>query len=103
MIFEVNAAKSGTQHFGSRLCWLPDGTLLISIGDGGNPPAELNGKLIREYSQDLDFHFGKVLRIRDDDTVLADNPLVQDDDALPEIFSYGHCNIQGWPTTHFLK
>ena len=41
VVFEVMDAKSGSQHFGSRLVWMPDGTLLVSIGDGGNPPIRL--------------------------------------------------------------
>ncbi len=95
VIFKTNTTKSGAQHFGARLSWLPDNTLLVSIGDGGNPPVMLNGKLIREHSQDLDSHLGKVLRLRDDGTAPSDNPFVQKKDALPEIFSYGHRNIQG--------
>ncbi|MDJ0622435.1 MAG: PQQ-dependent sugar dehydrogenase [Desulfocapsaceae bacterium] len=94
-IFEVNTTKSGTQHFGARISWMPDNTLLVSIGDGGNPPVKLNGRLIREHAQDLDSHLGKVLRLNDDGTAPNDNPFVQNKDALPEIYSYGHRNIQG--------
>ena len=94
-IFAVNEAKTGTQHFGARLSWLPDNTFLVSIGDGGNPPVELNGRLIREYAQDLVSHYGKVLRLNDDGTVPSDNPFAQNKEALPEIYSYGHRNIQG--------
>lgn len=48
VIFEVSQPKSGTQHFGSRIVWLPDGTMLVAIGDGGNPPLQLGGDLIRK-------------------------------------------------------
>jgi aldose sugar dehydrogenase len=41
VIFEATPVKSGTQHFGSRIVWLPDNTLLLAIGDGGNPPLEI--------------------------------------------------------------
>ena len=51
VIFEVNRTKEGAQHFGSRLVWLPDGTLLVSIGDGGNPPVALENELIRNQAQ----------------------------------------------------
>src|SRR4028118_2158484 len=44
LIFEVSQVKSGTQHFGSRILWLPDGTMLVAIGDGGNPPVQLAGE-----------------------------------------------------------
>ena len=56
VLFQVNRLKSGGQHFGSRLLWLPDGTLLMSIGDGGNPPTKLDGRYIRENAQDLAAH-----------------------------------------------
>ena len=52
-IFSVADSKSGSQHFGSRLLWLPDGTLLVSIGDGGNPPLQFRGGLIRNQAQNL--------------------------------------------------
>ena len=94
-IFEVSQAKEGPQHFGSRLLWLPDGTLLVSIGDGGNPPTELEGQLIRLFAQDLSSHIGKVIRINDDGSVPRDNPFVGDESAAPEVWSYGHRNIQG--------
>lgn len=51
-LFQVSQAKQGGQHFGSRLLWLDDGTLLMSIGDGGNPPLQLDGRLIRLNAQD---------------------------------------------------
>jgi len=95
VIFETNATKSGTQHFGSRLCWLPDGTLLISVGDGGNPPVRLDGRFIREKAQDLSIQLGSLVRINDDGSIPPDNPLRDQQGANPDIFSYGHRNIQG--------
>ena len=41
VLVRVSQTKKGTQHFGARLAWLPDETLLVSIGDGGNPPIAL--------------------------------------------------------------
>ncbi|MBD2464882.1 PQQ-dependent sugar dehydrogenase [Oscillatoria sp. FACHB-1407] len=95
VIFRVNRQKYGTQHFGSRLVWLPDGTLLVSIGDGGNPPVELDGDLIRKQAQNLSSYLGKVVRINDDGTIPNDNPFVSTADAAPAVWSYGHRNIQG--------
>ena len=95
VIFETNATKSGTQHFGSRLCWLPDGTLLISVGDGGNPPVRLDGRFIREKAQDLSIQLGSLVRINDDGSIPPDNPFKDQQGAKPDIFSYGHRNIQG--------
>ncbi len=95
VIFEVSQKKSGGQHFGSRLAWLPDGTLLVSIGDGGNPPVTLEGEYIRLQAQELDSHLGKVLRLNDDGSAPADNPFADTLDAEPQVYSYGHRNIQG--------
>ena len=109
VIFEVAQTKEGGQHFGSRLVWLPDETLLISIGDGGNPPVALDGEFIRNQAQNKSSHLGKVIRIRDDGSISTDNPFLNTD-AEPEIWSYGHRNIQGmvfdpvqqkvWATEH---
>lgn len=110
VIFEVDRAKEGGQHFGSRLLWLPDNTLLVSVGDGGNPPVTLDGELIRNQAQNLQARLGKVIRITEDGSVPADNPLTNSPNADPLIWSYGHRNIQGlaldgetnqiWATEH---
>ncbi|MEL6262050.1 MAG: PQQ-dependent sugar dehydrogenase [Cyanobacteria bacterium J06626_6] len=95
VVFEVSQTKPGGQHFGARLVWLPDGTLLTSIGDGGNPPIEMNGEFIRQQAQNTGSHLGKTIRINDDGSIPSDNPFANDADAEPEVWSYGHRNIQG--------
>ncbi|WP_295885742.1 PQQ-dependent sugar dehydrogenase [uncultured Thiohalocapsa sp.] len=95
VIFHNADWKSGGQHFGSRLVWLADGTLLMSIGDGGNPPVSFRGENIRNQAQNPGTHFGAVLRLTDDGTAPPDNPLADDPAAKPEIYSWGHRNIQG--------
>jgi glucose/arabinose dehydrogenase len=110
VIFEVSQTKPRGQHFGSRMVWLPDETLLVSIGDGGNPPVELEGELIRQQAQNLSSHLGKVIRINDDGSIPTDNPFMNDANAEPAVWSYGHRNIQGltldpitnrvWATEH---
>jgi glucose/arabinose dehydrogenase len=94
-IYAVPRAKAGGQHFGSRLLFLPDGSLLVSIGDGGNPPASLDGAPIRNQAQNAGAAFGKVIRLSDAGKPLADNPLARRAGALPELYSLGHRNIQG--------
>jgi glucose/arabinose dehydrogenase len=94
-LFQVEPPKSGGQHFGSRLLWLPDGTLLMTVGDGGNPPQRVGGMLAREQAQNLQSHLGSVLRLTEDGRPAPDNPLAKRGDARPEIWSYGHRNIQG--------
>lgn len=94
-IFEVTPAKPRFQHYGSRFTWLPDQTLLISIGDGGNPPTSVDGSFIRNQAQNLGSHLGKIVRIKDDGSIPKDNPFVNTPGARPEIYSYGHRNAQG--------
>lgn len=93
-LFQVSPAKDTNQHFGSRILWLPDGTLLMSVGDGGNPPARIGGMLAREQAQNLKSHLGSIVRLTEDGRPAPDNPL-QGKGGLPEIWSYGHRNIQG--------
>lgn len=94
-IFEVAQAKPGGAHFGSRIAWLPDGTMLVSIGDGGNPPTSLDGAFIRLKAQDRGSHLGKVVRLNADGSVPKDNPFVGDGKVEATVYSYGHRNIQG--------
>ena len=95
VIFRNADTKNDGQHFGSRLLWLPDGTLLMSIGDGGNPPISFKGENIREQAQSPGTHFGKILRLRDDGTPAMDNPFAGRPGARPEIWTLGHRNVQG--------
>lgn len=94
-LFQVEPPKNGAQHFGSRLLWLPDGTLLMTVGDGGNPPQRVGSMLAREQAQNLQSHLGKVLRLTEDGRPAADNPPAKRPQARPEIWTYGHRNIQG--------
>jgi glucose/arabinose dehydrogenase len=94
-IYAVPRAKAGAQHFGSRLLFLPDGSLLVSIGDGGNVPLALDGAPIRNQAQNAGAAFGKVIRLSDSGKPMRDNPLARRAGALPEIYSLGHRNIQG--------
>jgi glucose/arabinose dehydrogenase len=86
VLFEGKPARATAVHYGGRMVWLPDGTLLVTGGDGFN---------YREQAQNLASDFGKIVRIRDDGTVPPDNPFVGRKDARPEIWSYGHRNPQG--------
>jgi aldose sugar dehydrogenase len=110
VIFEASPVKSGSQHFGSRIVWLPDETLLLAFGDGGNPPLQLEGDLIRKQAQNLQSRLGKIVRLNDDGSIPHDNPFVGQENVDPAIWSYGHRNIQGltydqnarrvWSTEH---
>jgi glucose/arabinose dehydrogenase len=77
------------------MVWLPDKSLLLSVGDGGNPPLSFRGANIRNQAQDPSTHFGAVLRLKDDGRPHPDNPFARKSGARPEIWSIGHRNIQG--------
>ncbi len=86
VLFTSQPAKTHAQHFGGRMAWLPDGTLVFGMGDGN---------LERTDAQRLHTHLGKLLRITADGAVPPDNPQVADPTARPEIYSRGHRNPQG--------
>lgn len=94
-LFTASPAKSGGQHFGSRIVFLKDGTLLMSIGDGGNPPQRVGTMLARDQAQNLGSHNGSILRLTSDGKAAPGNPLAGKQGALPELWSVGHRNIQG--------
>ncbi len=85
-IFSQQPKVNSNNHFGSRLVWAPDGTLFITLGDRYSE---------KDKAQTLDNHQGKVVRINADGSVPKDNPFVKTPGALPEIWSFGHRNMQG--------
>ncbi len=85
-VFLARPQQATPVHYGGRMLFLPDGTLLVTLGDGFN---------YREQAQALDSHFGTIVRVNADGSVPADNPFVNTPGALPEIWSYGHRNVQG--------
>jgi glucose/arabinose dehydrogenase len=94
-LFTASPSKSGGQHFGSRIVFLKDGTLLMSIGDGGNPPQRIGPMLARDQAQNLGSHNGAILHLGADGKPAPGNPLAGQQGALPELWSIGHRNIQG--------
>ena len=86
VIFRVVPDKKGPGHPGGRMIFLPDATLLLTVGDGFDYKAA---------AQDLGSHLGKILRLTREGTAPADNPFVGRAGALPEIWTYGHRNPQG--------
>jgi glucose/arabinose dehydrogenase len=91
-IFEAKVWSTGRGHHGSRLAFDRNGHLFITLGDRMAPPA---GTLEAHPAQDLTNHFGKTIRLHDDGRVPTNNPFVNITGALPEIWSYGHRNMQG--------
>ncbi len=86
VIFRQSPAAPGGFHFGSRLVFDRSGHLFVTTGD--------RYQLSKE-AQNLNNHIGKVLRITVDGKPAPGNPFLNRADAMPEIWSYGHRNMQG--------
>ena len=84
-VFEAAPKKNTKVHYGARMAFMPDNTLLITVGDGFD---------LREQAQNLSNHFGSTVRVTDTGQVPGDNPFATDESALPEIYTYGHRNPQ---------
>lgn len=86
VIYEAKPLKDTGHHFGGRLVWGPDNKLYATIGEGSR---------YKEKAQDLATSFGAVIRINEDGTIPRDNPDFGEG-ALPELYSKGHRNPQGF-------
>ncbi len=84
--------SQGRGHFGGKLAFDKNGYLFLTLGDRQVPP---EGNLEAHPAQDLSNHHGKTIRLHDDGRVPADNPFVKRVGARPEIWTYGHRNVQG--------
>jgi glucose/arabinose dehydrogenase len=88
VIWRQAPALDSPLHFGGRLAFARDGALFITTGER----SILEGRM---QAQHLDAALGKVIRIRPDGSIPADNPYVGNPQAKPEIWSMGHRNVQG--------
>lgn len=88
VIFRQMPAVESTGHFGSRLVFARDGTLFVTLG-------ERQAKNFTIRAQDLESHFGKVVHLKPGGGAAPDNPFLSVPGAQPEIWSYGHRNVQG--------
>jgi len=101
VIFEATPLKDTNDHYGGRIAFLPDGTFVLTVGEGFE---------YRERAQDLSCDFGKIVRLNQDGSIPKDNPFVGQANVRPEIYSWGHRNQQGlvfdaqrgilWETEH---
>ena len=86
------SVSQGRGHFGGKIAFDKNGYLFLTLGDRQVPP---EGNLEAHPAQDLSNHHGKMIRLHDDGRVPEDNPFVKREGARPEIWSYGHRNVQG--------
>ena len=87
IIFRQTPSYDGNKHFGSRLAFSPDGALFVTVGERSDPKP-------RVQAQDLSSGLGKTFRIDRDGKPWPGNPFVDRAGARPEIWSYGHRNVQ---------
>jgi glucose/arabinose dehydrogenase len=87
VIYRATPAFKGTLHFGGRVKFAKDGNLIVSTG-------ERSDTITRPQAQHLNSGLGKVIRITTDGKPAAGNPFEGKADARPELYSYGHRNVQ---------
>ncbi|MDP9192711.1 MAG: PQQ-dependent sugar dehydrogenase [Acidobacteriota bacterium] len=85
VIYRQQPKVAGGGHYGSRIVFRRDGTIFVTQGDRMN---------YREQAQNLASGIGKVVRINSDGTIPRDNPFLSRKEVRPEIWSYGHRNVQ---------
>ncbi len=87
-IYRAFPAYNGTLHYGSRIIFDANGNLFVSTGERSDIET-------RPQAQWLNSALGKIVRITKDGKPVAGNPFLNDSKAFPEIYSYGHRNVQG--------
>ena len=90
-VFESNAWGGNNNHFSGRMAFDLDGYLYLTVGDRMLPP----NMMANHPALDVTNHMGTIVRLHDDGRVPAGNPFVGRADTLPEIWSFGHRNLQG--------
>ncbi len=88
VIFRQQPAWRSDRHFGSRLVFDGEGHLFITLGERNTPQSQ-------QMAQTLDNDLGKVIRLNIDGAIPRDNPFVGHPNARPEIWNFGHRNMQG--------
>lgn len=88
VIYRAMPAYSGTLHYGGRVLFAKDGSLLLSTG-------ERSDLVTRPQAQDINSGLGKIIRLSTDGAPALGNPVIPGDNSRPEIYSYGHRNVQG--------
>lgn len=83
-VYQQQPKLEGPNHFGSRIAFDREGHVFISQGERNDRPT----------AQKLDMLQGKLVRLNLDGSIPRDNPFVGRSDARPEIWSYGHRNMQ---------
>jgi glucose/arabinose dehydrogenase len=88
VIYRATPAYDGSLHYGSRILFDKTGALIFSTGERSDLET-------RPQSQSLKSALGKIIRITTDGKPAPGNPFLNNKDARPELYSYGHRNVQG--------
>lgn len=88
VIYRATPAYNGNLHYGSRILFDKSGNIVFSTG-------ERSDKVTRPQAQSLQSANGKIIRITKEGKPAAGNPFINNSEARPEIYSYGHRNVQG--------
>lgn len=88
VIYRALPAYRGTLHYGGRILFDKEGHLFVSTG-------ERSDRVTRPQAQELNSALGKVLRITTHGKPAPGNPFINTANARPEVYTYGHRNVQG--------
>jgi len=88
VIYRATPAYKGTLHYGGRVAFSKEGYLFVSTGERSDLET-------RPQAQDINSGLGKVIRITTDGKPVGGNPFEGKANARPELYSYGHRNVQG--------
>ncbi|MEN8408347.1 PQQ-dependent sugar dehydrogenase [Acinetobacter bereziniae] len=89
-IWEQVPKVSGQGHYAHRMLFGKDGKLWISSGE----------RQKFDPAQDMKSNLGKVIRLNDDGSVVADNPFTQQGEIGKQVWSLGHRNPLGIAFDH---
>jgi aldose sugar dehydrogenase len=88
VIYRATPAHKGNLHYGGRVIFDKKGNLFVSTG-------ERSDIVTRPQAQSLNSSLGKVILITTDGKPVTGNPFEKQAGAKPELYSYGHRNVQG--------
>lgn len=86
VIFRATPKVKGDNHYGGHILFAPDGSLFLTLGDRFS---------YRDEAQTTANHLGTLIRLNADGSIPKNNPFIEDKTSKPEVYSYGHRNVQG--------
>jgi glucose/arabinose dehydrogenase len=88
IIYRATPAYKGTLHYGGRVLFSKEGYLFLSTGERSDLET-------RSQAQNINSGLGKIIRITTEGKAAPGNPFADKTNARPELYSYGHRNVQG--------